>query len=707
MTEKNAKNQAAGAAPEKPSQKKRLPLALRGALWTITGVAGITAAAAGGAAWLVGTESGRSTALAAAVRWVPGFSAQSVSGPWDDLTISGIAWQSPGITAAVGEARLGWDWRALFDNSVHFSKLELEGVDVKVDTKALPVSEPAAEEASSGPVDLHLPVTAALDKLSLSRVKAEVDGMTVDLEGFQTSAQLADGALTVPAASWEKLVADLSAAADVKIASDAFRMGAVKYTGTAAELSTAVFAGGRVDLVQAPPQAEVQAKAEAPQSATSAEDNPSAAAKEVSVSTSSAVPAAQDESSVKLVQGFAQMLDDLMKKPFIESLPAVTLPLDVKLASLEITNWAVTGLSPDASQKSASKVESSQASETQNLAEAPQPLPGLAPLTLHRIGLSGVEALASGAVTVGGLEVDSSTGRLSANAEVGLSGAWPVKLHLEAEADAEPWSKRFGLLVKHPQTKVSFDLTGEVAGKLMLTGSTLGALDASFSAAADPSKPYLPFDISFSAPELLVPGVVTEEKNASSAGKLEEASTHSQSADDVQAVQTAAAAAQKQHAEKAPAKTQAKPQTAAASKIQGAVQKPADGKTAAASTATGAVEAADGQQAANAADILMRSAWTIRGLEFKASGDARNYSATLVGQPEVSAPQALIAGRSEFKGVIDAALSGTLEGARIDRFTAELPFGRLAASGAAGWAKDLSWQATLKVDGVDHFPSEA
>ena len=99
----------------KRAEKRRRPM-LRFAFWTFIGTAGVLTAAAGGAAWLVGTESGRSAALNLAVRFVPGFEAQAISGPWDDLTVKRIGWMSPGISAKIDELHLGWDWRALFQH---------------------------------------------------------------------------------------------------------------------------------------------------------------------------------------------------------------------------------------------------------------------------------------------------------------------------------------------------------------------------------------------------------------------------------------------------------------------------------------------------------------------------------------------------------------------------------------------------------------
>ena len=90
----------------KRAEKRRRPM-LRFAFWTFIGTAGVLTAAAGGAAWLVGTESGRSAALNLAVRFVPGFEAQAISGPWDDLTVKRIGWMSPGSSAKIDELHLG------------------------------------------------------------------------------------------------------------------------------------------------------------------------------------------------------------------------------------------------------------------------------------------------------------------------------------------------------------------------------------------------------------------------------------------------------------------------------------------------------------------------------------------------------------------------------------------------------------------------
>lgn len=112
-------------------------------------------------------------------------------------------------------------------------------------------------------------------------------------------------------------------------------------------------------------------------------------------------------------------------------------------------------------------------------------------------------------------------------------------------------------------------------------------------------------------------------------------------------------------------------------------------------------EAGAAQASAGASEALKNAFWTIRDLAFHAGGDARKYSFTLSGKPEVSASQAILAGKKTFAGVIDAALSGTLSGARIDRFVAETPLGRLEAAGSAEWPKDLDWSGTLKADNID------
>ena len=325
----------------KRAEKRRRPM-LRFAFWTFIGTAGVLTAAAGGAAWLVGTESGRSAALNLAVRFVPGFEAQAISGPWDDLTVKRIGWMSPGISAKIDELHLGWDWRALFQHSLHVTKLEVVGADIKVDTTALPASEDAPADDAAGLPDLQLPFSVILEQAALLQIRTEIDDLRLTVGQFAASAELIHGELRLPEAAYNDLMIEAPA---FSLSSNAFKATEFQFGGSAATVNAMHLTGGRVSLAKGseePPAAEAEA------------------VKADELSTASDSLAQANASSAAALQGFAQALDEMLQKPFVTKLPAVAVPLDAKLTSLVMTDWQIAGLSAD------------------------QALPGLAPLVLNK-----------------------------------------------------------------------------------------------------------------------------------------------------------------------------------------------------------------------------------------------------------------------------------------------------------------------------------
>lgn len=595
----------------KRAEKRRRPM-LRFAFWTFIGTAGVLTAAAGGAAWLVGTESGRSAALNLAVRFVPGFEAQAISGPWDDLTLKGIGWMSPGISAKIDELHLGWDWRALFQHSLHVTKLEVVGADIKVDTTALPASEDAPADDAAGLPDLQLPFSVILEQAALLQIRTEIDDLRLTVGQFAASAELIHGELRLPEAAYNDLMIEAPA---FSLSSNAFKATEFQFGGSAATVNAMHLTGGRVSLAKGSEE-------------STAEETAAVKADELSTASDSLAQA--NASSAAALQGFAQALDEMLQKPFVTKLPAVAVPLDAKLTSLVMTDWQIAGLSAD------------------------QALPGLAPLVLNKAEIKNASVQKDGSLSVEAAAIDSSVLSISASAEAKLADAWPLSVHLEARADVEPWGKLLGIRFKSPQSTLVMGLSGEVIGELKLAGFAAGAVDLAFSLSADPSKPYLPFNASLTSSELLIPALAVKQ-TAQSAAEAKEA-----------VLPDAASAAQTQKDKIA--------------QLQ---------------------EAGAAQASAGASEALKNAFWTIRDLAFHAGGDARKYSFTLSGKPEVSASQAILAGKKTFAGVIDAALSGTLSGARIDRFVAETPLGRLEAAGSAEWPKDLDWSGTLKADNID------
>lgn len=452
----------------KRAEKRRRPM-LRFALWTFIGTAGVLTAAAGGAVWLVGTESGRSAALNLAVRFVPGFEAQAISGPWDDLTLKGIGWMSPGISAKIDEVHLGWDWRALFQHSLHVTKLEVVGADIKVDTTALPASEDAPADDAAGLPDLQLPFSVILEQAVLLQLRTEIDDLRLTVGQFAASAELIHGELRLPEVAYNDLMIEAPA---FSLSSNAFKATEFQFGGNAATVNAMHLTGGRVSLLKGseePPAAEAKA--------LKADELP----------TASGSLAQANASSAAALQGFAQALDEMLQKPFVTKLPALALPLDAKLTSFVMTDWQVAGLSAD------------------------QALPGLAPLVLNKAEIKNASVQKDGSLSVEAAAIDSSVLSISASAEAKLADAWPLSVHLEARADVEPWGKLLGIRFKSPQSTLVMDLSGEVIGELKLAGAAAGAVDLAFSLSADPSKPYLPFNASLTSSELLVPALAVKQ----------------------------------------------------------------------------------------------------------------------------------------------------------------------------------------------------
>ena len=448
---------------------------LRFALWTFIGTAGVLTAAAGGAVWLVGTESGRSAALNLAVRFVPGFEAQAISGPWDDLTLKGIGWMSPGISAKIDEVHLGWDWRALFQHSLHVTKLEVVGADIKVDTTALPASEDAPADDAAGLPDLQLPFSVILEQAVLLQLRTEIDDLRLTVGQFAASAELIHGELRLPEAAYNDLMIEAPA---FSLSSNAFKATEFQFGGNAATVNAMHLTGGRVSLAKGSEE-PLAAEAEA--------------VKADELSTASDSLAQANASSAAALQGFAQALDEMLQKPFVTKLPAVAVPLDAKLTSLVMTDWQIAGLTAD------------------------QALPGLAPLVLNKAEIKNASVQKDGSLSVEAAAIDSSVLSISASAEAKLADAWPLSVHLEARADVEPWGKLLGIRFKSPQSTLVMDLSGEVIGELKLAGSAAGAVDLAFSLSADPSKPYLPFNASLTSSELLIPALAVKQTAQSAA----------------------------------------------------------------------------------------------------------------------------------------------------------------------------------------------
>lgn len=649
---------------------------------------------AGGAAfWLAGTESGRSAALSLAVRLVPGLTAESIEGPLGALRLRGIGWESPGVRVRLGTLAVGLDWRALLDRRVHLTELTLEDAEATVSTADIPPSE-EPEEPSSGPVDLHLPVTVELDRLAVRRVHAAVDGANYALGEFSTSARLADGALSVPEANALALAANLPG---TLVSAEGVALRGFVWNGAALDLELVDLGGGRVRLAAAGPEgartagtektasAKAEGKVEAAEAAEAAE--PAAADGKAENAEKTDGKAGQGKKAEgTAVAGFAERIEAALREPLLKSLPEVTLPLDARVGRVRAAGWEIAGIAAEGTA-------------------------GLSPLVVRTVEAEGLEARTDGTVALKSFRIDTSTGSASLSASLRMAGPWPLKAHLEAEADLAPWGRLAGLEFAEPRTSVRLDLAGEAVGRLTASGATKGAATLDFTASADASQPWLPFDVKFSAAELRVPKIIEAEAEGTSEGAAAQAA----------AAGTGAKSAKSAKAAKAPPQDAVQGEIdraiAEAAKEAGIDERPQEAVAAAEAAKpsttvdnAGRVVRAKGGKAApktgaapemTAGQLAVRSAYALRDLHLDASGDARNWTLALKGVPEVTAPKPVFAGRRTFTGTLEAKAGGSLARAGLERFLLETDLGRIELSGGARWKRDLDWDANFSARGLD------
>ncbi|WP_368911182.1 autotransporter assembly complex protein TamB [Proteus vulgaris] len=141
----------------------------------------------GAVAWILGTQSGLHFAINSAARWVPGLAIKDVNGGWQDLRLTGVEYQMPGVDVNVGELSLGLRLACLTDKQVCIDTVGTRDVIVNVDTSAFPPSE---ETPPSEPLtELNAPLPIYLNSLSLENTHVKIDDMAISLGEFKTGAQ--------------------------------------------------------------------------------------------------------------------------------------------------------------------------------------------------------------------------------------------------------------------------------------------------------------------------------------------------------------------------------------------------------------------------------------------------------------------------------------------------------------------------------------
>lgn len=134
--------------------------------------------------WVLGTQSGLHFALNSATRFVSGLEIRSIEGDINNLTLTDVKYQMPGVDVNAGKLHLALRLGCLTNRELCIDDLSTENVVVNVDTSKMPPSE---ETPPSEPLtELNAPLTINLNQLQLTSTQVNVDGMAIDLGKFKT-----------------------------------------------------------------------------------------------------------------------------------------------------------------------------------------------------------------------------------------------------------------------------------------------------------------------------------------------------------------------------------------------------------------------------------------------------------------------------------------------------------------------------------------
>ncbi|MEQ5125961.1 translocation/assembly module TamB domain-containing protein [Providencia alcalifaciens] len=134
--------------------------------------------------WVLGTKSGLHFALNSATRFVPELTIASIDGDINDLTLSGVKYQMPGVDVDAKKIHLALRLKCLTSREVCIDDLSTESVMVNVDTSQFPPSEETPPSESL--TELNAPLTIRLAQLALVDTHVNVDGTVIDLGKFAT-----------------------------------------------------------------------------------------------------------------------------------------------------------------------------------------------------------------------------------------------------------------------------------------------------------------------------------------------------------------------------------------------------------------------------------------------------------------------------------------------------------------------------------------
>lgn len=439
---------------------------------------------AGLALWLVATPSGLAALGRAADRWVPGLTVAAVEGNLENLRISGLAWESPGVKAEAEALELSLDWRRLFEKHLHLQRVALIGAELQVNTAELPPAGPQ-ETAAPGPLDLHLPWKASVDALEVVRTGLEVDDFSGYIRGLEAAASLEDGVLELGRLT---LGDGWVGAPGLRATLGEVTLGG-RFDGARLTLTKSAFLGGSAEFFAAdaplPGTDVAREAARAQKPAEALPEAPSGEAPEQSAQkpgeSSESGTAEEAPAAAPRADAFARRLEAFFSKPLSPALPEVRLPFAVDAPAVDFRHWAFWRI------------------------PGTQDLPGLSPLGVESLDLS---LLGEGSrVDLRTLALKSTAGDVKLTAVVDMKEKWPFTLDLHAALDAAPWGALAGVTFDAPETTLDLTASGEICGRMSASAKFAGAADLTVSLSADPSSAALPFEAAIESALLKFPAL--------------------------------------------------------------------------------------------------------------------------------------------------------------------------------------------------------
>ncbi|WP_290648494.1 hypothetical protein, partial [Aquisalimonas sp.] len=165
-----------------------------------------------GVLWLVMTTSGAQWLAERAMAEEERLELRVTGGSlWNGLEIQQLSWRDTGVDVGVRQAELRWNHLCLLQRRVCLDLAAVRGVDVRVDTDALPDPEEDDVEAAAEQGDpFPLPIDLSFPDIRIQKVDATVDDHRVRWSELRMGGELTGSTLRVRQFNWETILVELA-----------------------------------------------------------------------------------------------------------------------------------------------------------------------------------------------------------------------------------------------------------------------------------------------------------------------------------------------------------------------------------------------------------------------------------------------------------------------------------------------------------------